>query len=236
MTVDVSTDISAVSDSHDALLHTIGDLSDQDVHQPSLLPDWTRGHVLTHIARNADALVRLCTWATTGVVTPAYPSRDERNADIEAGSGRSASELRADLTESHERFMTAATTLTHANSLMPVRVGLETHETPGEEIPQFRLSEIEVHHVDLGLDYTPAHWSEEFVERMLTRVCAEFERRDAPGVSLISTDDHTRWTIGDGSHLVTGPAPALLAWLIGRTDGTGLHAAGGTLPEVGPWR
>jgi maleylpyruvate isomerase len=236
MTVDVRADISAVASAHAALLHTVGNLTDDDARQPSLLPDWTRGHVLTHVARNADAMVRLCTWATTGVVTPAYPSREERNSDIEAGAGRPAAELRDDLRASHDRFMTGAETLAAADSLTPVRFGADKNDTPGEQIPQLRLGEVEVHHVDLGLDYTPAHWSEEFVDRLLTRVCADFERRYAPGVCLISTDDHTTWTIGDGGHLVTGPAPALLAWLIGRTDGTGLHAAGGTLPTLGPWR
>ena len=32
---------------------------------PSALPGWTRAHVLTHLARNADAMVNLLTWART---------------------------------------------------------------------------------------------------------------------------------------------------------------------------
>ena len=51
------------------LLATAGSL-DADPSAPSLLPGWTRGHVLTHVARNADSLVNLLTWARTGVVTP----------------------------------------------------------------------------------------------------------------------------------------------------------------------
>ena len=42
---------------------------------PSLLPGWTRAHVLSHVARNADAMINLLRWAKTGVETPAYPSR-----------------------------------------------------------------------------------------------------------------------------------------------------------------
>ena len=37
-------------------LEALTELSDDDVRAPSLLPGWTRGHVITHVARNADAL------------------------------------------------------------------------------------------------------------------------------------------------------------------------------------
>ncbi len=43
--------------------------------------------MLTHVARNADAMINLLTWARTGVPTPAYASDQQRDADIEAGAG-----------------------------------------------------------------------------------------------------------------------------------------------------
>ena len=66
------------------LLASVRDI--QDVGAPSRLPGWTQGHVLTHIARNADGAVNLLTWARTGVVTPQYASWAAREADIEAGA------------------------------------------------------------------------------------------------------------------------------------------------------
>ena len=55
---------------------------------PSLLPGWTRGHVLTHIARNADSFVRVLEAARRGEVVTQYEGGvDGRNADIEAGAG-----------------------------------------------------------------------------------------------------------------------------------------------------
>ncbi len=83
--------------SADNLAKTIADLDDAAVAAPSALPGWTRGHVLTHVARNADALVNLLTWARTGVETPAYPSREARDAGIEAGAGRPLREQVEDL-------------------------------------------------------------------------------------------------------------------------------------------
>lgn len=56
--------------------------------EPSALPGWTRAHLLTHLARNADGLGNLLTWAETGVERSMYGPGNARDDDIEAGSGR----------------------------------------------------------------------------------------------------------------------------------------------------
>src|SRR5215467_3321073 len=90
------------------LLATATALSDARAREPSRLPGWTRGHVLTHIARNADGMVNLLTWARTGTQTPMYASAESRAADIEAGAGRPAADLSADLRSSAVAFAAAA--------------------------------------------------------------------------------------------------------------------------------
>ena len=60
-------------------MRTVAALTDSQARAPSLLPGWTRGHVVTHLARNADALRNLLTWARTGIPTPMYPSRQARD-------------------------------------------------------------------------------------------------------------------------------------------------------------
>jgi maleylpyruvate isomerase len=37
------------------LLSALGAIDDLDVARPSLLPDWTVGHVPAHLTRNADS-------------------------------------------------------------------------------------------------------------------------------------------------------------------------------------
>ncbi|GMA85022.1 hypothetical protein GCM10025868_02720 [Angustibacter aerolatus] len=76
----------------DVLLAAVGRLSDDEVAARSGLPGWTRGHVLTHLSRNADGLARVLRSAMTGEVTPMYASAAARDADIEAGAARDASE------------------------------------------------------------------------------------------------------------------------------------------------
>ena len=52
------TDIVRVADANERFLDAIEGLTDDQVLRPSLLPGWTVGHVLTHVARNADSHVR----------------------------------------------------------------------------------------------------------------------------------------------------------------------------------
>ena len=79
-----------------AVARIVERLGDDDLAAPSALPDWSRAHVVAHLARNADALLNLLTWARTGVETPMYPSREVRDADIEATAARPPAELHAD--------------------------------------------------------------------------------------------------------------------------------------------
>ncbi len=78
-------------------LGQVAGLSDRGFGEPSALPGWTRAHVVAHLARNAEALRDLLTWARTGVETPMYTSREQRAADIEHGAGRPPEQLRREV-------------------------------------------------------------------------------------------------------------------------------------------
>ena len=96
-----------------AVAGVVDRLTDDDLAADSNLPDWSRAHVVAHLARNADALVNLLTWARTGVETPMYPSREVRNAGIAATAALPPAELRSD-------YVAACTRLGHAIETMPV--------------------------------------------------------------------------------------------------------------------
>src|SRR3954470_8521222 len=84
--------------SHATLERHIAGLTDEVARQPSLLPDWTVGHVLSHIARNADSVVRRLEGAARGVVVDQYVGGPEgRATEIEEGAGRPATDLAADV-------------------------------------------------------------------------------------------------------------------------------------------
>ncbi len=228
--------VRALAASTESLLHSLDGLTDTQAREPSLLPNWSRGHVLTHIARNAEAMLNLLTWARTGQETPMYPSREKRNADIDAGSGRAAAALVEDVRSAAERLQEQLLDAPPNAWDGPIVWGTRSRTATGSEIPHLRRIEVEIHHVDLNLDYTLAHLPEDFVEQMLADVTRDYSAdQDKPGVVLIGNDDEGRWTIEPGGPEVSGPPPSLLGWLLGRTDGVGLHSSS-PLPSLGAWR
>ena len=103
-------------------------------------------------------------------------------------------------------------------------------------IPKLRRVEVEIHHVDLDLDYTLAHLPADFVLTLIRRTAQDLrDRDDLSGFVLVANDDEGRWVVGSGGPEITGTPASLLGWLLGRTDGIGLHSDG-PLPELGPWR
>jgi maleylpyruvate isomerase len=207
------------------LLATAARLTDADARAPSLLPGWTRGHVLTHVARNADGGTRLLTWARTGVESYEYPSMEARAAEIEAGADRPVAALVADVRQSADRFADAFARMPDDAWDRTVQWTTGARH-PAARAADSRLTEVLIHHVDLDAGFTPADWPADFTSRFLTSVTASFARRDdGPDLLLRATD--TGQQAGTGEHLVSGPAASLLAWLLGRSPGTGLTGAEG---------
>lgn len=218
----------------DRLLDTIGSLDDAAMREPSSLPDWTRGHLLTHVARNAEALVNLCTWARTGEETPMYESREKRAADIEAGSGRSADELIADVDNTAKALALDLELLPQRRWLAEVRHGGTGDAKPAWWIPMMRLGEIELHHFDLNLGYETASWPSDWVRNTLPEAIRDLETQAGEPLTLQATDAELQ--VGEGKRTVSGPAAELLAWVTGRADGAGLEISSGKLPRLGEWR
>ena len=83
---------------HARLLADLDGLDDGAVRAACLLPHWSRGHLLTHLARNADSNTGIFLAAQRGEVVPQYPGGvEQRSGDIDAGAGRSAAELAIDV-------------------------------------------------------------------------------------------------------------------------------------------
>src|SRR5579859_4132863 len=174
---EVSHSLDRLTAATERLLATAGALSDAQAGEPSLLPGWTRGYVLTHVARNADGLGNLLRWARTGTEIPMYASAEARGADIEAGAGRSAAELVADVRESAAAFAAEVPTLSGDAWTVLVRA-LHGPPFPAFGVLERRLSEVEIHHVDLGAGYAPGDWPEDFLIEALPRVAVSFTGRD----------------------------------------------------------
>ena len=165
------------------LLDTARVITEPDLRAPSLLPGWTRAHVLTHLARNADAMRNALAGVRTGQDRPAYASAEAREAGIEQGAGRRASELAADLADSAMALRTVARQLPDEGWQVPVRM-LDTGESfPAAELLTRRLVEVELHHCDLGAGYGPADWPAAFAVMELAEPMRSW-RQDRLGSDL----------------------------------------------------
>lgn len=72
----------------------LNDLADADLWAPSLVPGWTRRHVVAQVGYQARALTQLTEWAAGGVPQPMYDSNAARLAEVENGSTLPARALR----------------------------------------------------------------------------------------------------------------------------------------------
>ncbi|MFI7596747.1 maleylpyruvate isomerase family mycothiol-dependent enzyme [Actinoplanes sp. NPDC049681] len=220
-----------IADATERLLATAEAFDDADVRRPSLLPGWSRGHVLTHIARNADGQTRMLTWARTGVETPEYPSMTARAEQIEAGQGRSARELFVDVRDSAARFAAAYEAMPEEAWARPLR-WTSGKERPAYRAADARLIEVQVHHVDLRAGFGPDDWPGGFVTTAMATVTSAFAAREGvPELLLVASDTGTEYRLArHTTGVVRGPQASLLAWLLGRSTGADLAEALPALP------
>lgn len=219
------------------LLDRAGELSEVVINAPSRLPGWRRSHVVTHLARNADAMVNLLTWAHTGVEHPMYTSRADRDADIEEGSHRHARLLIEDLRASCARFSAAGAGLSSSDWSSEI-VASRDRALPGHEIPWLRLQEVWIHLVDLDIGVEFTDLPPEVAFALLDKVAWTLNGRpDVPPLAVTADfpAGPQKWLVNDepGGEVaaVRGGAPIVLAWLTGRVDSSHLPGA----PELPPW-
>jgi maleylpyruvate isomerase len=198
-------DVAGAAAAHQGLLAMLDSTAADGVLDgaaPSRLPDWSVGHVLTHIARNADSIVRVLAAAERGETVSRY-GPGQRDAEIEAGAARPAGELVADVRAtiwSLEQAWSGQTCWDGMSREGPDR------EMPVSQLVFARWREVEVHRTDLGLGYEPADWPAEYVRRDLRLMEMRWNARRPMGLT------------GLPPAALAAPPHERLAWLLGRTS------------------
>jgi maleylpyruvate isomerase len=226
--MDHAHDLASVRDATERLLTAVGKLDNAAVTQPSRLPGWTRGHVLAHLARNADALVNVLEGR------PMYVSGEARDADIERDAPRPLDAHLADLRESAARFEEAGAAPGDWSRTVELRNGVTDS---ARRVPFRRWVEVELHHVDLAAGYELEDLPADFTERQVGFLAERFTGHpEVPPTRL--TDGTRAWSTGRQADApavtVTGSRADLLGWLAGRRDGSALSVTGGPLPALPP--
>jgi maleylpyruvate isomerase len=164
---------------HDRLRAGLAGLDDATARGPSALPGWTVGHVLTHLARNADGLRRIVEGVLAGDERAQYPGGAAgRAGDIEAGAGRPAAELVEDVTRAAAALEGAWDRLTDDQWATGVGRTWRGRGVGVSTLPLARWREVEVHHADLGLpSFGWADWSEAYVRTDLVELLGRLQAR-----------------------------------------------------------
>lgn len=212
---------------------TVSSLAADEFDRPSKCAGWSRAHVIAHLAHGADAMANLANWAVTGQETPAYASREQRDADIEATAALPGAEQVRALEEANARLLTAFRALADGVvvQILPTPFSGEINAF---SLPARRTTELIVHHDDLD---TTWEWHEADPEAVLDGIEVCVRRLqvhpDSPGLHIVAGEGE-EWTVGDGAFRIEGYYEELLPYLAREQVEEGLQYEG-TLPKLPPW-
>ncbi|HEY3685590.1 MAG TPA: maleylpyruvate isomerase family mycothiol-dependent enzyme [Streptosporangiaceae bacterium] len=219
------------ADGGDAFHRALGTLGDDAFARPCTLPGWTLGHLVAHVAYNAEALRRLAHWARTGERTPMYASADARNAEIEQGAALPPRELRA-LSRDADAALRADLAALPDEAWSAEVVTAQGRTVPASEVPWMRTREAWIHAVDLAAGVGFADIPAPAADRLVSEIT---DRRTEPPMVLAAADRDRLWIVdGPDPARVIGRTTGLARWLTGR-GADDVTVSDGALPDLGKW-
>ncbi|MCZ7912629.1 maleylpyruvate isomerase family mycothiol-dependent enzyme [Agrobacterium leguminum] len=194
----------------------LNELSDGELALPSLVPGWTRRHVIAHVGFQARALARLVEAARLGRRREMLEEPEAQNEDIAFGASLPAHALRYLFKHSQVHLDVEWRDLDGAGwraQVEPLNGGLvEIAQTPW-----LRTREIWLCAVDLDNGASLLDVPSEVVDRLLREAARALNMPGQPfSLMLKPTDRVGSIVIGSGKNSVSGPAVDLLRWLMGR--------------------
>ncbi|HET8560111.1 MAG TPA: maleylpyruvate isomerase family mycothiol-dependent enzyme [Marmoricola sp.] len=227
----------ALHESEQRLVRTVDSLADDQWSQPSVLPGWTRAHVVAHLALNAEGMAGALDALRRGERGAMYESNEKRDADIEELAAEPVADIRDRLFAAGERLREAFAALTDEEWGGSVDRVLGGPQWPVLAMPGARRREVEIHHADIGCGYRHTDWPRDFCHELLDVLATEQAGNPETATFRVSATDLGRsWSVGADQPVVSGSGADLAWWLAGRGSGEGLSTATGVLPRIGAWR
>ncbi|GAA1985737.1 maleylpyruvate isomerase family mycothiol-dependent enzyme [Kitasatospora viridis] len=191
-------------------------LTDADARADSALAGWSRGHVITHVARSADVYRWLLALARTGSEPGPRADGPALARALAEGAGRPAAELVADLRGSTERLFAEAELMPADRWDTPV-TALAGWQHPAWFTLRRCWRELETHRLDLALGPTTADWPADYVAWALDETAPALTARAFPVARIEATDLGRSWELHGEGPVIAAPGHLLLGWLAGRT-------------------
>ena len=217
----------------------LNELTDADLDGPSLMPSWSRRHVIAHVGYNARALTHLTEWARTDVETPMYSSPEVRERQMARGVTLPARALRHLFEHAAVHLNVEWRDLTDEQWDHPVTTA-QGRSIQVRETAWMRAREVWVHAIDLDNDGSFLDFPREFVDRVTADVFGAWARRGESVDLTIALTDRPKQTdagttvLGAGGPTVTGAAADVARWLTGR-GARRLQSSSGALPDIPRW-
>jgi maleylpyruvate isomerase len=183
---------------HREILAAASSLDHSAIHEPSLLPRWSRARVIAHLAHKSRSHVSVFEGAVVGELRQQYPEGlAVAETETEEWSNRPAGELCGLLADSFSALESAWERLPDDGWF---RRGISSAgERSMIEFVDRHMRDVFVHHVDLDVGYGPSDWPAAFVSTELPKRLRDLPARAEPQAILA-------WLLG------RAPAPELAAW------------------------
>jgi len=222
------------------LLDQLEGLTHESVQAPSLLPNWSRANLITHLAYVGRALVRMTDEALANGATSTYlRGPEERAESIKRGNHMPTDLLRKELTVSIDELDRMWSGLSEFDWETPFILN-GAHDVRLTRLLMLRWMEVEVHASDFGFDGPGFDVSELFIAaalplRIAWLVQHHRSREDADhsvrGIwHLRATTSHEAWTIktANATHecIIEGSDHDLLGFILGRVPVSDMVTSG----------
>ena len=195
----------------------LAELDDDDFDAPSLLPGWSRRHVIAHVGYNARALTRLLEWAATGIETPMYTSPEHRALEIADGVTLKPIALRHLVAHSNVHLNVEWRDLPAQSWNATVRTA-QGRTVPASQTVWMRTREVWIHAVDLDNGATFDDFPPSLTDALLADITGMWRQREVgTDLELAPTDRHQNILLGSRPTVkIFGSAADLARWAAGR--------------------
>ena len=162
--------VHAVIERSRSIAETLNELGDDELRQPSELPEWSRLTIACHLRFGAGALSRMTRSTVQGVPVAYYPEGREAQRPrtllpLPDESPQDVVESLALLSEELNREWSALDPAAWDVDIVEPQDNPDLGPIPLGRLPLLRLTEVEVHGTDLGLNL--GDWSEIFISTAL---------------------------------------------------------------------
>lgn len=212
----------------------LNELTDAELAGPSLIPGWSRRHVIAHVAYQARGLARLVEAVRSGKRAETLQESEAQNEDVEFGATLPAHALRY-LFKHSEVHLNVEWRDAGEKEWGGTARSLSGNIIALHDTPWLRAREIWLRTVDLENGGSFLDFPVEVVDRMQQEILGHLRARGhLQGVELLATDRVAVCANKTGV-LVAAQATDLLRWLSGR--GARRLQVRGSLREIPPlWR